>query len=91
MPLTVELPIEAESLFRRAWGDELDRTAFEALLVEGYRTGRLTRYEVQQLLGFDNRWDAEAWLGQHGAVLSYDQADLDADRATLARVTNANP
>ena len=91
MSLTIHLPPSAEEAFRRAWGEQLDRKAFEALLLEGYRTQTLSRYEVQQLLGFDNRWDTEEWLGQHGAEISYSLQDLEADRTTLDRILAKDP
>ncbi len=58
-------------------------TGREAGALAGYLAGTLSRYQVQQLLGFDNRWDAEEWLGAHAATVQYTIADLDQDRATL--------
>jgi len=46
----------------------------------------LSRHQVQRLLGFDNRWDAEEWLGTRGASVQYSLADLNQDRATLDRL-----
>lgn len=55
----------------------------EAEALAGCEAGTLSRYQVQQMLGFDNRWDAEEWLGVHSATVQYTLADLDQDRATL--------
>lgn len=86
MQFTLEIPDAlAERLYDMV-GPDLGRAAIERLALEGYESGSLTRYEVQQLLGFDNRWDTEAWLGRHGAHVDYSIADLEADRVTLDRI-----
>jgi hypothetical protein len=79
MQLTLEIPDDLVSALRAAHGDNLPRAAIEQLAVEGYRSGKLSRFQVQQLLGFDNRWDAEAWLGKKGLNLNYSAEDLVAD------------
>jgi hypothetical protein len=83
MTVSIEIPQDAEALLRQAFGSRLNRAALESLAVEGYREGRLSRFEVQRILGFDNRWEVEEWLGGHGANVRYSTADLEADRRTL--------
>ena len=83
MDVTIEISGEAGEVLRHAFGEDLSRAAMEAMAVEGYRSGRLSRYEVQKILRFDNRWDAEEWLAAHGLDLNYSVADLEADRQTL--------
>ena len=34
------------------------RAALEAMALEGYRSERLSEYDVQQLLGFESRFEA---------------------------------
>ena len=58
-------------------------TAAEQSALGGYLNGTLSRFQVQRLLGFDNRWDTENWLGDRGASMQYTLADLDLDRANL--------
>jgi hypothetical protein len=86
MNFTVTIPDEFVEPLHAAVGGDLSRAALEQLALEGYRSQKLSRYQVQQLLGFDNRWTTEQWLGQHGAVLNYGLDDLEADRETLDRV-----
>jgi len=86
MTVTIEIPPPAERVLRDAFGEGLSRAALEALAAEGYRTGKLSRFAVQKLLGFDNRWDAEQWLGARGLHIQYSMTDLDADRETLERI-----
>ena len=83
MHVTVEIPDALVPQVRQAVGDDLARAAVEGYALEGYRTGALSRFEVQQLLGLDNRWDTERWLGRRGARLNYTLADLESDRQTL--------
>lgn len=83
MTVSIHVPEQVEDVLRQAFGEDLDRTALESLAIEGFRSGRVSRYDVQRLLGFDNRWDTEEWLGARGAHAGYRMTDLDADRATF--------
>ena len=62
---------------------EAVRTALEAVALHGYRSGTLSIFQVQELLGLRDRQQTQTWLGTHGAQQSYSLSDLDADRATL--------
>ena len=86
MTLSLQLPDQAQDVLRNAFGEDLNRAALEALVIEGYRTCKLSRFDVQKLLGFDNRWDTEEWLATHGLHLQYSLEDLDADRQTLEKI-----
>jgi predicted HTH domain antitoxin len=63
-----------------------DRSAIEQAAIADYENGSLSFFEVQQLLGFDNRWDTEEWLGSRGVCMNYSMEDLEQDRQTLARI-----
>lgn len=86
MLVTVDIPDALASRVREAVGGDLGRAAVEELALKGYRAGKLTRFEVQQLLGLDNRWDTERWLGRRGASMNYSLSDLESDRGTLDRL-----
>jgi hypothetical protein len=86
MTVSIDVPPRIEEMLRQAFGEHLDRAALEAMALEGYRAGRLSRFQVQNILGFENRWDTEEWLGERGATLHYSLADLEEDRRTLDRV-----
>ena len=86
MELTLTIPDDLTAPSQEADGDDLGRAALEKLVLDGYRSGKLSRYQVQRLLGFDNRYDAEDWLGRNGATASYTLSDLLADRETLDRL-----
>lgn len=65
---------------------ETIRSALEGVALHGYRSGALSVFQVQELLGFLDRQQTQTWLGMHGAHRSYSFADLDADRATLDKL-----
>jgi hypothetical protein len=85
MTLRLEISEQAAETLRLAWGSEISRAALEALAIEGYRSGKLSRYDVQCLLGFEDRWQTETWLGAHGGHVNYSIEDLTADRDALNR------
>ena len=86
MTITLHIPDDAERTLREAWGAELDQAAFEALLIEGYRTGRLSSAQVGRLLGISDRWTVEKWFADRHVPLNYSIEDLEADRRTLDRL-----
>ena len=80
MSVAIELPQEiARSLAGSQ--DDLSRIALEALAAQGYRDGKLNHAEVQRMLGFNSRWQTDAFLKQAGAYLDYTEADLEHDLA----------
>jgi hypothetical protein len=79
--IAVELPEEIAKRFESAWRD-VSRGALEAVALEGYRDGTLTRDQVGQLLG-SSLWETEAFLKQRQAYLQYTEEDLDHDRRDL--------
>lgn len=82
--LTIELPEEIERQLEAAW-DNLPRRALEALAVEGYRSGVLTRGQVGQLLDL-NFWETENFLKERAAFLQYTLNDLEEDRLAQKRL-----
>jgi predicted HTH domain antitoxin len=79
--IAVELPEEIAKRLESAWRD-VSRGALEAVALEGYRDGTLTRDQVGQLLG-SSLWETEAFLKQRQAYLQYTEEDLDHDRRDL--------
>jgi len=79
MTITVEIPDKLLEAF--APGGDLTRALLEAMALEGYRTDRLSEYEVQQLLGFKSRMDVHGFLKHHGVYLIYAMEGLENDTA----------
>lgn len=86
MSLFINIPQETEQALRDALGPDLDRAALEALVVEGYRSGKLSAAEVGRLLGLSDRWTVNQWLADRRVPLNYTLKDLEADRRTLDRL-----
>ena len=84
MNVAVELPDDIAHQLETAWQD-MPRRVLEAVAVEGYRSGALTRGHVQRLLNL-SWWETEAFLKERQAYLPYDAIDLEHDRAALDRV-----
>src|SRR3569832_1821330 len=80
MRLTFEIPDHiAESLGERA---KLERDALEALAAEFYRTEKISRKQLSELLELDY-WDTDAFLAQHDANRPYTINELNLDRLAL--------
>ena len=84
MNVAIELPDDIALQLESAWKD-LPRRALEAIAVEGYRSGALTRGQIQRMLDF-SWWETEAFLKERKAYLHYEEEDLEQDRATLEQV-----
>ena len=83
MQITVDIP---DSLAAQLKGDpDVSRRVREALAVEGYVSGTLTRGQVAESLGM-TFYEAEAWFVRKGLHRNYDLEDLEADRQTLDRL-----
>lgn len=82
MNIAIEVP---EDLARHleARGGDLSRRALEAFALEAYRSGEITEFEVQRMLGLPSRWETDAFLKRAQAYLDYTDADLDRDILTI--------
>lgn len=81
MHVAIELPEDIARQLTSSWGD-MPRRALEAVALEGYRSGALSRSQVGLLLGLDF-WATEAFLREKQAYLPYSESDLARDRADL--------
>ena len=80
--ITVELPESvAEKLGINK--NNLSRTALEAIALEGYRSDRLTGFQVMEMLGLETRLELDAFLKAHRIDLEYSFEDLERERADL--------
>jgi Uncharacterised protein family (UPF0175) len=64
-------------------GLDLERQALEALALEGFRSGYLSKAELRDTLGFAAVNELDGFLKSHGVYEAYSLADLERDRATL--------
>ncbi|MCP5517219.1 MAG: UPF0175 family protein [Verrucomicrobiales bacterium] len=63
--------------------DESPHRLIEALVADGYRTGKLSRHQVSRALELDY-WQTEDFLTRHHAKRPYTLADAEIDRRSLA-------
>ena len=86
MRLTLDLP---EELAARLGGtpESLERTALEALVLEGIRSGRISEAEGRRALGIESRYEMDGFLKAHGVMLPMpiDAVLADADLAETWR------
>jgi predicted HTH domain antitoxin len=75
MNLTVEIPDDLVGQLNAAGGD-LSRRALEALALEEYKSGRITKGELRRLLGFSTRYELDGFLKVHEVWADYTIEDL---------------
>jgi Uncharacterised protein family (UPF0175) len=85
MQLAIELPEDIAEELRAKWND-LPRHALGAIALEGYRSAELTEWQVQRLLGFDNRLEAQRFLREHEAYFEYTRAEVEQEIETSRRL-----
>ena len=62
---------------------DLARDLLESYALEGYKSGKLTAYQAQVLLGFETRMEVDAFLKAHGVPLEITLQDLEEGRKSL--------
>jgi predicted HTH domain antitoxin len=68
-----------------ALGQDLSRTALEALVIEGCRAHRLSDGQAAELLGM-NQYELDGFLKRHGVFLDYSIEDYERDREVSQRL-----
>ncbi len=85
MNLTVEIPDDmAERL--SAGRRDLSRRALEALALEEFKGGHITKPELRRLLGFATRGALDGFLKAHNVFEEYTAEDLEHEREGLRRL-----
>lgn len=87
--MTVLVPIPNALAARFGSEAELGRRVVEALTLDEYRAGRLTRPELCQVLGFTTPGELDGFLRDHGVaegitVEAFDRQMQDLDRQAAA-------
>ncbi len=62
---------------------DLNVAAKEALVIRAYETGKISAGVAGQLMGINNRWDAEDWLERQGAFAPLSHPEVDNERTSL--------
>ena len=85
MELTVQIPDELASRMS-ASGADLSRRALEALALEEFKSGRITKPELRRLLGFGTRYQLDGFLKAHEVYEDYTLQDLEQELEGLKRL-----
>jgi predicted HTH domain antitoxin len=85
MEITLNIPDEFAHLIGAA-GD-IERRALEALALDEFRQGHLSRAELRELLGFTTRGKLDAFLTAHGISGTYTAEDLERDCQDLDQLS----
>jgi Uncharacterised protein family (UPF0175) len=85
MNVTVQIP---DDLAKRltATGVDLSRRALEALAAEEYKHDRLTKPELQRLLGIETSFQLDEFLKAHDVRIDYTREDAERERKSLERL-----
>jgi uncharacterized protein UPF0175 len=82
--ITVRIP--ADLARRLGTGGEVERRVLEALALDEFRQGHLSRTELRRLLGFATRAKLDEFLTGHGVFGAYTPEDLERDREDQSAV-----
>lgn len=85
MELTVQIPDDLASRMSASGGD-LSRRALEALAVEEFKGGHISRPELRRLLGLGSRYEVDAFLKAHEVFENYTLQDLEQELEGLRRL-----
>ena len=69
-----------------ASGGDLSRRALEALALEEFKSGHITKPELRRLLGFGTRYQLDGFLKSHGVYEDYTMEDLEQELEGLRRL-----
>lgn len=87
MKVTLNIP---DSVAQRigAGSSSVSRELLEGCAVQGCRMGKLSTFQVRQLLGLQSRFGAEDFLAGHGVftVLDADEVPKDIETMRLLRL-----
>ena len=85
MELTFQIPDELASRMGGT-GVDLPRRALEALALEEFKSGRITKPDLRRLLGFGTRYRLDGFLKSHDVYEDYTMEDFERDRDDLKQL-----
>jgi hypothetical protein len=81
MDVTIAIPDELAA--RLGAETDLPRRALEALVLEEYRAGRITKAELREALGIETRYDMDGFLKARGVYEPVTPEDIRRDLEDL--------
>jgi len=85
MEITVQIPDDLASRMSGSGGD-LSRRALEALALEEFKSGHITKPELRRLLGYGTGYRLDGFLKSHGVYEDYTLEDFDRDCEALKQL-----
>jgi len=85
MEITVQIPDDL-AMSMSASGGDLSRRALEALALEEFKSGHITKPELRRLLGFGTRYRLDGFLKSHDVYEDYTMEDLEQELEGLRRL-----
>ena len=85
MELTVQIPDDLARNMSASGGD-LTRRALEALALEEFKSGHITKPELRRLLGFGTRYRLDGFLKAHDVYEDYTMEDLEQELDALKQL-----
>jgi Uncharacterised protein family (UPF0175) len=85
MNLIVEIPDDIAGRLSEGGGD-LSRRALEAFLAEEYKHDRISKPELQKLLGIETSYELDGFLKAHDIWIEYTREDALRERRGLERL-----
>jgi hypothetical protein len=85
MELTVQIPDDLARSMSASGGD-LSRRALEALALEEFKSGHITKPELRRLLGFGTRYRLDGFLKSHDVYEDYTMEDLELELDALKQL-----
>jgi len=67
-------------------GGDLSRRILEITALEGFKSGQLTASQLQQMLGFESRFEVDGFLKEHEVFFDYSPEDLAHEEETSQRL-----
>lgn len=86
MEVTIQIPDDIAASNQTA-GRDLSRSVLEAYALEGFKSGQLSAYQVQTVLGFETPMEVDGFLKAHEIFLDYSEDDVRNDTATSERIS----
>jgi hypothetical protein len=85
MNLNVQIPDDIASRLT-AGGDDLTRRALEAFVADEYKHDRITKPELQRLLGIETSFQVDEFLKAHDVWIEYTREEAARELKGLERL-----
>ena len=85
MRLTITIPDDVAAQLQNG-AEGIERKVLEFVAIQGYLSEELTAYDVQKRLGFESRFEVDAFFKAHCVRRDYTLEDLERERETASAI-----